>query len=152
MKHRWFRWWTLLTVPLVPGPFVVVGMMFVEAYTEHPQRALGTVPILLFSIIFSYCSLAFLLNSTQVRVEDELVTVRHGPVPWKGCAFRLKDCKNFYPGKLDEGRFAQYGVRITFYDGTSEALAPTPDEATAKEWCKRLNLHVDPQASNPNLA
>ncbi|MFA5507325.1 MAG: hypothetical protein WC314_20435 [Vulcanimicrobiota bacterium] len=152
MTYRWFRRWTLLTVPLVPGPFVIAGMMFVEAFVERPQHVLGAIPILFFSIILSYFSMAYLLNSTRVQVEGDLVTVRHGPVPWKGAAFRLKDCKRFEPGKLDDGRFAQIGVRITFFDGTSEALAPSGTEEVALEWCKRLNLHVDPVAANPNLA
>ena len=81
MRYRWFSRWTLLTLPLVPSPFVIGGMMFVEAYTEHPQKVLGGIPILLFSIILSYFSLAFLFNSTEVAVEGELVTVRHGPLP-----------------------------------------------------------------------
>lgn len=117
--------------------------MFVEAYTEHPQKVLGGIPILLFSIILSYFSLAFLFNSTEVAVEGELVTVRHGPLPWKGCAVRLKDCSEFYVGKVEENRFGGDGVRVRFFDGTSEPLTHSGTVERGKEWVKRLNLHVE---------
>ena len=117
-------------------------MMFVEAYTENPQKVLGAIPILLFSVVLAYYSLAFLFNSTKVAVEGELVTVRHGPIPWKGCAFRLKDCSEFYVGKVEERRFGAHGVRVRFFDGTSEPLSHAGTEKRAKEWVKRLNLHV----------
>jgi hypothetical protein len=145
VNYRWFRWWILLALPLVPSPFVIGGMMFVEAYIENPQRVLGGIPILLFSIILSYCTLAFLFNSTSVEVEGDLVTVRHGPLPWKGCAVRLKDCSEFYVGKVEENRFGGHGVRVRFFDGTSEPLAHSGTVERAEEWVKRLNLHVQHQ-------
>jgi hypothetical protein len=149
VTYRWFRWWTVLTVPLVPGPFIIGGMMFVEAYTEHPQKVLGGIPILLFSIILSYYSIAFLSNSTRVAVEGDLITVRHGPVPWRGCAFRLKDCSEFYVGKVEENRFGGHGVRVRFFDGTSEPVAFSGTAERAKEWVKRLNLHVEAKGLAP---
>lgn len=142
MKYQWRRWWTWLTLPLIPSPFILAGMMFVEAYTEHPQRILGTIPLLLFSVILSYCSLAYFVNWTRVAVEGDFVTVRHGPMPWRGCAFRLKDCTEFYVGQVIEGRSKSQGVRVRFYDGTSEAVSSAGTEERAKEWVKRLNLHV----------
>lgn len=139
MIYRWFRWWSLLTLPLVASPFMVGGMLLVEAYTETPEALLASVPVLLFSFILSYFSLAYLLNTTEVAVEDDLVTVRHGPIPWKGRAYRLRDCENFRADKIFEGRFTSDGVRIRFIDNSFENLAYTRGPEEAEEWARILN-------------
>ncbi len=142
MTYRWFRWWTLLTLPLVASPFIVGGMMFVEAYTEEPSRVLGTLPVLAFSLLLSYFSLAYLCNTTEVAIEEDLLTVRHGPVPWKGRAYRLRDCEEFRAEKIYEGRFSTDGIRIRFVDNSFENLCYTKSLEEAKAWARSLNEHI----------
>ena len=139
MTYRWFKWWTLLTLPLLVSPFIIIGMLFVEAYVEHPGRILGSVPVLILSFMLSYFSLAHLLNSTEIDIEDELDTVRHGPLPWRGCAYRLRDCEEFRADKIYEGRFTSDGVRIRFVDNSFENLCYTISREEAEEWARNLN-------------
>jgi hypothetical protein len=140
--YRWFRWWTLLTLPFVASPFVVGGMMFVEAYTEEPSRIFGALPVLAFSMILAYLSMAYLVNSTEVSIEGDLLTVRHGPLPWKGCAFRLRDCEEFRADKIYEGRFTTDGVRIRFVDNSFENLVYAKNPEQAKQWSRELNEYL----------
>lgn len=114
-------------------------MLFVEAYIEHPGRVLGSLPVLLLSLLVSYISLAYLFNTTEVAIEEELVTVRHGPIPWRGCAFRLKDCEEFRADKVLDGRFTYDGIRMRFVDNTFENLCYTKDADEAKQWARNLN-------------
>lgn len=139
MSYRWFRWWTILTLPLVASPFVLGGMLFVEAYTENPERIVASLPVFLLSLAVAYSSLAYLVNVTTVTIEDDLVTVRHGPIPWKGKAYRLVDCEQFSAGKIQETRFTVDGIRIRFSDDSYENLSYASSEAQAQAWAKELN-------------
>ena len=139
MTYRWFRWWTILTLPLVVSPFVLGGMLFVEAYTENPERIVASLPVFFLSIAVAYSSLAYLVNITSVTIEDDLVTVRHGPIPWKGKAYRLIDCEQFSAGKIQETRFTVDGIRIRFSDDSYENLSYASSEAQAQAWAKELN-------------
>lgn len=142
MIHKWFKWWTLLTLPFVISPFIVGGMLFVEAYTDHPGRILGSLPVLFFSLLLAYSSLAYLLNSSEVVLEDDLIRVVHGPIPWKGISFRLQGCEKFFADKITEGRFTTDGVRVRFIDGTYDNVIYADSATEAQEWAEELNYHL----------
>jgi hypothetical protein len=114
-------------------------MIFVEAYTEDTTKVLGSIPLLFFSIILSYTSLAYLLNITEISVEDDLLTVRHGPIPWRGCAYRLSDCRKFFADKIPEDRATTNGVRINFVDDSFTTLTYTRTAEEAEIWAATLN-------------
>ena len=114
-------------------------MLFVDSYTETTEQLIGSVPIMIFSLILAYTSMAYLVNTTEVTVENELVTVRHGPLPWRGRRYRLRDCQNFRADKIFESRFTSDGVRIRFIDDTFENLVYTEDAEEAEEWAQFLN-------------
>lgn len=140
MTYRWFRWWTVLTTPLLLSPFVLMGVLVVEAVAESPERVIGAVPLVLLSLALAYASLAYLVNSTRITLEEDTVAVRHGPVPWKGKAYHLVECAEFFPGKITETRFTVDGVRIRFLDDSCEDLAYAADPDQAACWAQQLNL------------
>lgn len=142
MRYRWYRWWTLFTLPFLVAPFVVGGILFVEAYGGSPGRFMGVLPLFFFSLLGFYASLAYLFNSTELRVEDDLVTVRHGPVPWKGCAYRLVDCAQFFAENMPSGRMKFPAVRIRFHDDSYENLAYAGTIVQAESWALELNEHL----------
>lgn len=95
LRHRWFQWgflfllffaiawdsflvgwYWMLIVPNggldgPPGPFKLVFFVFPII---HVAVGVG----------LTYFVLAGLLNSTVIRVADGMLSVRHGPVPWRG--------------------------------------------------------------------
>lgn len=139
MSYRWFRWWYILTLPLIISPCVVAGMIFVEAYMEDTTKVLGSLPLLIFSAVLSYTSLAFLLNSTEISVEEELLTMRHGPLPWRGSAYRLSDCRKFFADTVVDGRKTVNGVKITFMDESTDTLTLAKTAEEAEMWAATLN-------------
>ena len=142
MKYRWFRWWALLTIPFILSPFVVVGMLFVEAVSDAPERILTSIPVVIFSCILSYLCLANLFNSTEIQVDEERVHVEHGPIPWRGTSFRLRDIQEFRDDQIMEGRFTVPGVRIRFIDNSFETLCYATSPGEAEEWAQVLNEHL----------
>ena len=142
MIYKWFRWWALLTIPFILSPFVVVGMLFVEAYTETPEHILTSIPVVVFSCILAYLSLANLFNSTEVFVEEDKVHVVHGPIPWRGASYRLRDIQEFRPDQILEGRFTLPGVRLRFIDNSFENLTYAASAEQAEDWARTLNEHL----------
>ena len=142
MKYRWFRWWALLTLPFILSPFVVVGMLFVEAFSDTPDRILTSIPVVIFSCILSYMSLANLFNSTEIQVDDERVHVIHGPIPWRGTSFRLRDIQEFRGDLILDGRATLPGVRLRFIDDSFESLCYADTLEEAEEWARLLNEHL----------
>ena len=41
------------------------------------------IPFVGIGLLIAYAALAYLINSTDIAVEDRLLTVHHGPLPWK---------------------------------------------------------------------
>ncbi len=69
-------YWLLTSGPFggangMPGPFKLIFFVFPIA---HVAVGVG----------LTYFVLAGLLNSTVVRVADGMLSVRHGPIPWRG--------------------------------------------------------------------
>ena len=96
IRQRWFQWgllfllffaiawdsflvgwyWMLTSGPFggndgMPGPFKLIFFVFPIA---HVAVGVG----------LTYFVLAGFLNSTVVRVADGMLSVRHGPLPWRG--------------------------------------------------------------------
>lgn len=96
LRQRWFHWallfllffviawdsflvgwyWMLTSGPFggndgMPAPFKLVFFVFPIA---HVAVGVG----------LTYFVLAGLLNSTVIRVADGMLSVRHGPIPWRG--------------------------------------------------------------------
>lgn len=142
MVYRWFKWWSILTLPLVVSPAVVVGMLFVEAFSDSPERVIASIPVVAFACILSYLSTAHLFNISEVLYDDTYVQVVHGPVPWRGASYRLRDCEEFRADKILEGRITSVGVRIRFIDNSFENLIYASSQEEADEWARRLNEHL----------
>lgn len=96
IRQRWFHWallfllffaiawdsflvgwyWMLTSGPFggnagMPGPFKLIFFVFPVA---HVAVGVG----------LTYFVLAGLLNLTVIRVADGMLSVRHGPIPWRG--------------------------------------------------------------------
>lgn len=96
IRHRWFQWaflfllffaiawdsflmgwyWMLTSGPFgghdgMPGPFKLIFFVFPIA---HVAVGIG----------LTYFVLAGFLNSTVIRVADGMLSVQHGPLPWRG--------------------------------------------------------------------
>lgn len=96
IRQRWFQWallfllffaiawdsflvgwyWMLTSGPFggndgMPGPFKLIFFIFPIA---HVAVGVG----------LTYFVLAGLLNTTVIRVADGMLSVRHGPIPWRG--------------------------------------------------------------------
>lgn len=142
MTYKWFKWWNIITLPLVASPFVVVGVLFVEAYTESPEQVLASVPVVAFACILSYLSLAYLFNTSELVYDDTHVRVSHGPIPWRGATYRLRDCEEFRADRILEERLSTWGVRIRFIDNSFEDLMYASSLEEAEKWARTLNEHL----------
>jgi hypothetical protein len=81
LDHPWFSPGTLFCCT------VTTGLFFWIAWTEFDQTAAGRFGSWAFTLLgafFGYYSLCLLLNSTEFKVDDEWLSVRHGPLPWFG--------------------------------------------------------------------
>ena len=89
--YRWFAPWSVWSVVLGTG--VLSYAFFIDQtlsdYTwrllGHPQQGrwawMGLAALWL---AIQYVPLAHLLNRTAIRIRDDRLTVRHGPLPWPG--------------------------------------------------------------------
>lgn len=142
MTYKWFKWWTLLTLPLVVSPFVVVGVLFVEAYSESPEQIIASIPVVAFACILAYLSLAHLFNTSELNYDDTYVQVSHGPIPWRGTTYRLRDCEEFRADKIFDGRLSSWGLRIRFIDNSFDDLMYASSVEEAQAWARTLNEHL----------
>ncbi|NBD38759.1 MAG: hypothetical protein GVY10_09335 [Verrucomicrobia bacterium] len=87
IRYRWFGAGTvtLLVFALAWNAFIV-GFAFVILAEGTPPQILQFV---LFSLLFVaiglaslYAAIAYLRNSTFIRISSDAITVRHGPVYW----------------------------------------------------------------------
>ncbi len=81
LDHPWFNGWTLLTT-VIAAPYI--------AYTAwQGLHAGGWISLfggvmLALATLMAYYGACVLVNSTEFRVDEKLLTVRHGPLPWFG--------------------------------------------------------------------
>jgi hypothetical protein len=100
-RWRWFNFQYLFLL----GFCVVWDGFLVGWYSMafHAQWGWAALIPVLFPIMhvavgvgLTYGALAGLFNSTEVRVDGGMVTVRHGPVPWKGARLEVAKIEQLY--------------------------------------------------------
>lgn len=91
IEWRWFNWVILFLIPfcVVWNGFLVFWYSMVLGMGDHPGA-----PSLFFLVAplihvavgvgLTYSTLAGLFNSTTISVKRDLLSVRHGPLPWLG--------------------------------------------------------------------
>ena len=87
---RW-RWFTWISVILIPFTIFWNSILFTMAWgfsdqLRHPERLLLAllVPHVWIGVGLVYYCLASFVNSTTVRAGQGMVSVRIGPLPWRG--------------------------------------------------------------------
>jgi hypothetical protein len=138
-----FRWiWDSFTGPatvcLVWNGFLVGwfwGFLRIGGRPMWLGFIFGT-PHVVVGLLLVYATLAGLLNRTIINVTSELLTVRHGPVPWWGIrrlpvneVERLACCKDTDPETQRWSRV--YGVRALTRESRSVDLITELDRARA---------------------
>mgnify|MGYP003390205964 CR=1 FL=1 len=91
IRQRWFQWAMLfLMFFAIAWDSFLVGWFSMFAGGGGPPGVFGIVffvfPIahVAVGVGLTYFVLAGFLNSTVIRVADGMLTVRHGPLPWRG--------------------------------------------------------------------
>lgn len=88
VRWRWLTWVALIFIPFTlfwNGVLLTMAFAGTEGFT-HPERLLFglLIPHVWVGIGFSYFTLASFLNSTEVRFNNGMLHVKHGPLPWRG--------------------------------------------------------------------
>lgn len=88
VRWRWFTWVALFLVPFTLFWNGILGTMAfagTEGFT-HPERLLFglLIPHVWVGIGLAYFTLASFFNSTEVRFNNGMLHVKHGPLPWRG--------------------------------------------------------------------
>jgi hypothetical protein len=129
--RRWFSWTYLLMLffCVVWNGFLVFwyGMAFA---TDAPL-AFKLFPLLhvAVGVFLTYATLAGFVNRTTLRIERDHLTVRHGPLPWRGNldVSTLSLSQLFCTEKISQGRngtTVRYGVEAMLKDGRHLKVAP----------------------------
>jgi hypothetical protein len=88
VKWRWFKAMGLVLIPFAliwNGMLLGMGASATEGF-KHPEKLLFglLIPHVWVGLGLAYFVLTSLLNSTTVAVNMGRVTVKHGPLPWRG--------------------------------------------------------------------
>ena len=89
IEHRWLK-----TTTAFADAFVLI-MLGIAVYLALSGKLRRTDEFVILWIvaplapIFLFRLLAGILNRTVLTVQDGLLKVRHGPIPWRGCTLRL---------------------------------------------------------------
>lgn len=77
------RWWVDRSRSLViyAGAFSVLLLVF--AFRTGQFQALHRLVAACFAVVCAYFAAARVVNKTTMRVVDERLVVRHGPLPWR---------------------------------------------------------------------
>lgn len=81
LEHVWFSGWLLVCLSIAAG---YAAWLAVSELDSGGWRTFGSVLLLLFAAVMAYYACCVLVNSTEFRVDDENLSVRHGPLPWFG--------------------------------------------------------------------
>jgi hypothetical protein len=138
LVHRWYSgasWGMLL--------FTLVWL----AFATRAGRELQVVPVLM-GVIVLYVSLAGLVNRTTFAIADEVLTIRHGPLPWPGKRdLPVREIAQLYCEeevvRHRNGSRSNYHLGAVMRDGTKRRLVanlPAPEHALFLE--QRLEEHL----------
>jgi hypothetical protein len=135
LSVRWFR--AIAIFGVVVG--LALGGCFGSGYDMF-----GLVPgwfrwpVVVVAVVFVYASVCRLVNRSTIRVDNESITVSHGPLPWgskKNLAVRDIAglyCKTFIQ-RSNRTETRTYEVHAKLNDGTTAEIIdslPLPDEAS----------------------
>lgn len=81
LDHPWFNGFTLFCIA-VAAPYM--GYLAWGGIQEGGLTAWASGTMLALAAVLAYFGLCVLLNSTEFRIDDDRLTVRHGPLPWPG--------------------------------------------------------------------
>jgi hypothetical protein len=89
ISWRWFSWYAMRGIIFAAIFSVPVGFVL-YAYVNSPDKS-WPAPVLAITLLLAlppavtiYGLLAYILNSTTIRVDATRVSVRHSPLPWLG--------------------------------------------------------------------
>lgn len=129
--HRWFSWgYILLLFFCVMWNGFLVSWYGI-AFTADAPLIFKLFPLLHVAagVFITYLTLAGFVNRTTFCIERDHLTVRHGPLPWRGNLDVSTDMLQqlFCTEKIVRGRNSttvRYGVEAVLKDGTHLKLAP----------------------------
>jgi hypothetical protein len=140
---RW-RWAQLQTLFVVPFALLWNGILLVAAAANsqgftHPEKLLFglLVPHVWVGVGLAYVSVATVLNSTTVSARFGRVTVKAGPLPWRGNReFDAKDLTQLFVVERRGNRGAvSFDLCALTRDGRRQQVVnvPQPDQASFLE-------------------
>ena len=148
VRWRWRSCGTLLLVPfaLFWNGFIAVWIA-AAASTGEPLFALFGIPFVVVGIGLAYLAVALQVNGTTVRVRDGVLSVEHGPLPWKAPepipADRLSQLyvkERVRRGK--NGPHTDYQLMAVRDDGTERALLTDSTDGTQRAVERMLEVHL----------
>lgn len=141
IRWRWFRASSLFLIPFAlfwNGILVTMAAGVSEGF-RHPERLLVglVVPHVWVGVGLAYACVANLLNSTTITSRFGRLTVKVGPLPWRGNrAFDANDLSQLFVVERRGNRGATtFDVCAVTRDGRRQQLVnlPQPDQAAFVE-------------------
>lgn len=128
----WWRWFDVkhvLMLSFCVSWFALLYIWYRNALARHDLVAL-LFPLLhvAVGVGMAYGTFAGFLNSTRIEVRDGRLTLRHGPIPWRGnVSIARADLDQLYCqqrlGKDEDGKvFRTYDLMALLRDGRSRKL------------------------------
>lgn len=135
LVRRWFSWVYIFLAffSVVWNGFLV--FWYVIAFSADAPLAFKLFPLLHVTVgaFISYLTLAGFVNRTTMVVERDHLTVRHGPLPWRGNVdVSIGSLEQLYcTEKISHGRngtTVRYGVEAVLRDGRNLKVVTGLDE------------------------
>lgn len=138
IERRWFTWAAIFLAAFCTMWFGILGFWYLMAFST------GMIALMLFPLLhvavglfLAYFTVAMFVNTTEVVVANGMLTVRHGPLPWRGNrevpteALEQLYCEE-HISRTRNGTTVSYSVRARGRDGRVVKLVtglPERDQA-----------------------
>jgi hypothetical protein len=140
-----------LPLAVLSGVLFAIGVVaLVAALTDTPAGGVaGAALVLLVAFGIGYVAIAGLLNRTHVKVQNQILTIRHAPLPWPGTMTVAVDTleKLYVKEEVSEGKSTTrtYDLRAMLASGSDVVLIKrmqNPAQALFLEQLLRSRLGI----------